>query len=74
MTLMGHRAEPHFVHLPDASRTVLGLWAEVAVDGIVLFARSLELPRRLVRIREDIAAGRIVRRLAHGQPYWVEAA
>jgi hypothetical protein len=68
----GHRVEPHFVHLPDLERTTLGLWAEAAVDAIILFTRDLTLPSRLARVRNDIAAGRIVRRVVHGQPYWTE--
>jgi predicted nucleotidyltransferase len=70
----GRRVEPHFAHLPDPERTPLGLWAEVAIDGIVLFTRDLQLPSLLVRLRHDIAAGRIVRRVVHGQSYWSEAA
>jgi predicted nucleotidyltransferase len=69
----GHRVEAHFVRLPPPGRAPLGLWAEVAIDGIVLFARDLDLPSRLVAIRRDIADGRIVRKIAHGQPYWVRA-
>ena len=74
ITWRGRRVEPHFVHLPAPERVLLGLWAEVAVDGIVLFTRDLRLPSLLVRLRHDIAAGRIVRRVVHGQPYWTEAA
>jgi hypothetical protein len=70
----GRRVEPHFVHLPDPSRPPLGLWAEIAIDGIVLYARDLLLPYHLVRVRRDIAAGRIIRRVVHGQSYWTEAA
>ncbi len=70
----GHRLEPHFVHLPEQGRVPIGLWAEVAVDGIILFSRDLELPARLADIRRDIADGRIIRRFSHGQPYWVGAA
>ncbi len=70
----GRRVEPHFVHLPDPERALLGLWAEIATDGIVLFTRDLLLPSLLVRVRHDIAAGRIVRRVVHGQSYWTEAA
>jgi hypothetical protein len=69
----GHRVEPHFVHLPPGERLATGLWAEVAVDGIMLYTRDLRLPETLARVRRDIADGRIVRRIAHGQPYWVEA-
>jgi len=68
----GHRVEPHFVHLPDLEGITLGLWAEAAVDAIILFTRDLTLPSRLARVRNDIAAGRIVRRVVHGQPYWTE--
>lgn len=68
------RVEPHFVHLPAETDRVAGLWAEVAVDGIVLFERGLAVSRRLVALRRDIVDGRIVRRTVHGQPYWVEAA
>lgn len=67
----GHPVEEHFVHLPGAEETVAGLWAEVAIDGIVLFDPALVVSRRLAAIRRDIARGRIVRRTVHGQPYWV---
>ena len=51
-----------------------GVWGEVAIDGIVLFERDWRLSADLARIRRDIAAGRLVRRLVHGQPYWTVAA
>jgi len=66
--------EVHFAHLPDPDRPVAGLWAEVAMDGVVLFERELRLSARLVGVRRDIASGRLVRRLVHGQPYWTEVA
>jgi hypothetical protein len=73
LTWDGHAVEPHFVHLPevDAIGTV---WAESAVDGIVLFERDLEVSRRLAAVRREIVAGRLVRRFIHGQPYWAEVA
>ena len=70
----GHRAEPHFVHLPHPGRSLVGLWAEVAIDGMIFFTRDLRLPWLLAGVRRDIAAGRIIRRVVHGQPYWTEAA
>jgi len=69
----GRRIDPHFAALPELSARPSGLWAEVAIEGIVLFERGLALSRALVRIRRDILAGRVVRRVAHGQPYWSEA-
>jgi predicted nucleotidyltransferase len=70
----GHPVEPHFVHLPPAERRLLGVWAEAALDGLVLFERGLAVSRPLARVRREIARGRIQRREVHGQPYWVEAA
>jgi predicted nucleotidyltransferase len=67
----GRRVEPHFVTMPERSAPAVGLWAEAAVDGIVLFARDLELQRGLAAIRRDLIEGRVVRKRVHGQPYWV---
>lgn len=66
----GRAVEPHFVHLPDEEQSPTGLWAEAAVDGVVLFERDVAVSTHLVRVRHEIVAGRLVRRIAHGQPYW----
>jgi HicB family/Nucleotidyltransferase domain len=68
-----HPVEPHFVHAPQAQH-VGTLWAESAVDGIVLFERGLEVSRQLANVRREIVEGRLVRRVVHGQPYWAEVA
>ena len=67
----GRRAEPHFVTMPPSSPSAVGLWAEAAIDGIVLFARDLELQACLAAVRRDLIEGRVVRKTVHGQPYWV---
>ena len=64
--------DAHFVH-PPGDDTFSGLWAEAAVDGLVLFDRGGQLTAALARVRRAIADGRLVRRVVHGQPYWVEA-
>lgn len=69
----GRTVDPHFVHLPDDDAPPSGVWAEAAIDGIVLFERDLRLSAALIRVRRAIAEGRLVRRLSHGQPYWAEA-
>ncbi|MFQ5670910.1 MAG: toxin-antitoxin system HicB family antitoxin [Acidobacteriota bacterium] len=69
----GHPLEPQFAHLPDPGETVAGIWAEVAIDGILLFDRGQRISSRLVAIRRDILSGRILRRSSHGQPYWVRS-
>lgn len=65
--------EAHFLQLPDSDERAGGVWAEAAVEGIVLFDRDFAVSRRLVEIRRRIVDGEIVRRRAHGQPYWVHA-
>ncbi len=65
--------DPHFVH-PAEGMTFSGLWAEVAIDGQVLFDRCGWVHKHLIHVRRAIAAGRLVRRVVHGQPYWAEAA
>jgi hypothetical protein len=73
VTWRGRTLDPHFVH-PPGDRPTGGVWGEVAIDGIVLFERGWRLSARLVQIRRSIAAGRLVRRFVHGQPYWTVAA
>jgi len=62
--------EPHFVHAVDAGAVTGGVWAEAALDGIVVFERRFDVSMRLARVRHEILSGRLVRRVAHGQPYW----
>lgn len=70
VTWKGRRLDPHFVHLPTEVGAS-GLWAEVALDGIVLVDRRWNVSAYLGRVRRAIAAGRLARHLVHGQPYWV---
>jgi predicted nucleotidyltransferase len=70
----GREAEPHFVHLPDPGMVTGGVWAEAAIDGVVLFERRLSLSQQLAAVRRHILSGRLVRRRVHGQPYWAEVA
>ncbi len=74
LTWSGHRIEPHFVHLPGKGRRITGLWAEVVLDGVVLFDRNLSVSRRMAEIRHRIASGELTRRWKSGHPYWVEVA
>jgi len=74
VTWEGHAVEPHFAHLPAPEARITGFWAEVALDGIVLFERDLAVSRTLVSLRRRIADGEITRRLIHGHTYWVEVA
>jgi predicted nucleotidyltransferase len=70
----GRRVEPHFVHLPAPDALPSGFWAEIAIDGLILFDQNLALATRLAEVRRAIADGRLVRRRVHGQSYWILAA
>lgn len=70
----GHEVEPHYVHLPPEGAMPSGLWAEAATDGLVLHERDGSISERLADIRRMISSGRVSRRIAHGQPYWVRNA
>lgn len=69
-----HPVEVHFIRFPEPDGRLSGLWAEVALDGLVLFERDLMVSRTLAGIRRRIAAGELIRREVRGQTYWVEAA
>ena len=74
VTWDGHTVDPHFVHLREKGDSTTAAWAEAAIDGIVLFERGLRVSRQLSEIRREVVAGRLVRRVVHGQPYWSEVA
>ena len=67
----GREIDLHFVQLPEPVAPVSGSWAEAAICGIVLFEKDLCVSRRLIGIREHIAAGGLTRRISQGQPYWI---
>lgn len=66
--------EPRFAYLPEAGTPVAAFWAEVALDGIVLFERAYVVSRRLVEIRRRLAGGELAMHSVHGQSYWVTGA
>lgn len=72
LAIDGRRADAHFARLPSDEERVTPFWAEIATDGFVAFERERRVSLRLARIRGRIAAGRLVRRTVHGQPYWTE--
>jgi hypothetical protein len=70
----GRPVEVHLVHLPDRGGVPSGLWAEVALDGLVVYERGRRVSETLGAVRRLIAEGRLVRRTSQGQPYWSEVA
>lgn len=69
----GHDVEVHFVTMPGPGDEPGPVWLEAALDGAVVRDRDGRLARYLAGLRRRIAAGGLVRRHAHGQPYWTVA-
>jgi predicted nucleotidyltransferase len=70
----GRAIDVHVTHLADPAAAPTAVWCEAAIDGVVWFERNGAVARRLGAIRRAIAEGRVVRAVAHGQPYWKGAA
>jgi hypothetical protein len=73
LRVAGHVVAPHYARLPSAADPVTGFWAEVALDGAVIYDPELTLSRTLARIRRAILAGDPVRRTAGGRSWWTTA-
>ena len=70
----GRTVDAHFVHVPAAGGRASSVWCELAVEGLLLSDRDGAVSTALIDVRRAIALGRLVRKTAHGQPYWTEAA
>lgn len=70
----GRVVDAHFVHLPPRAGHPSSVWCELAVEGVLLSDRDGVIPAALIGVRRAIAQGQLVRKTAHGQPYWTAAA
>jgi predicted nucleotidyltransferase len=74
LSWQGRAVDAHFLHLPANPDRAGGVWCEAAIDGLLLSDRDGRIEETLRRIRRAVADGRLVRKHAHGQPYWTAAA
>ncbi|MEX2536296.1 MAG: toxin-antitoxin system HicB family antitoxin [Trueperaceae bacterium] len=72
MSWRSRDVDVHFAHQPTSGAHAGGMWIDIAIDGVVLYDRDLELSRTLADIRSRVASGELSRHYAHGQAYWVE--
>ena len=70
----GRQVDVHFVHLPQIAERAGGVWCEAAIEGRLIADATGQVDDALIQIRRAIADGRLVRKRAHGQPYWTVAA
>ena len=74
VTVEGRAVDAHFVRLAQDRPRLSGLWAEAAIDGVVVFERGRTVSSWLIEVRRALVEGRLARRVVHGQPYWREVA
>ena len=74
LTFEGRTIDAHFLHASAPGTPATGVWCEAAVDGLVWYDADGRTTSRLADVRRLIADGRVVRGVAHGQPYWKGAA
>lgn len=70
----GLNIEPHFIRFPEAGAPLSALWAEMAIEGVVLFEGSPIVSLHLAEVRRRLVTGEITRHSAHGQRYWIQGA
>ena len=62
---------PQFVEMTSSVQEAGGLWYQIALEGIILWDDDRAISRTLLRIRESIARGELIRYISHGHPYWI---
>lgn len=67
----GHVISAQFAKLPDPNERVGGIWAEIAIEGLILEDPDFRISQCLAHIRRKIACGELIRKTLHGQPYWI---
>ena len=61
----------HIGHLPHTPSDAGSLWLECALDARILFDPTGAIKNTLSAVRDFITSGAVVRRVTHGQGYWV---
>jgi hypothetical protein len=61
----------HIGHLPQSPSDAGSLWLECALDARILFDPTGAIKHTISSVRDFITSGAMVRRVSHGQGYWV---
>ena len=61
----------HIGHLPKSPADAGSLWLECALDARILFDPTGAIKNTISVVRDFITSGAMVRRVTHGQGYWV---
>ena len=69
--IMPENVSIHFAHLPQDVSLAGSLWLECALDARIIDDPRNEIARHLTKLRQFITSGKVIRKLTHGQGYWV---
>jgi hypothetical protein len=61
----------HIGHFPQSPSDAGSLWLECALDARILFDPTGAIKNTISSVRDFITSGAMVRRVTHGQAYWV---
>lgn len=67
----GEMISLHIVAMAQDAASAGSIWLECALDGKVLYDLDGRVTRMLVAIRDLIVSGKVIRKVTHGQGYWV---
>ena len=62
-----------FTSLPEGKKDFGSLWFEVSLDGILIFDKNKVVASKLAEVRQCITSGSVIRKVSHGQGYWIYA-
>ncbi|KYG64706.1 hypothetical protein AZI86_10875 [Bdellovibrio bacteriovorus] len=68
---VGEKYSPQFVALPKPGEPVGSLWLENAIEGEILYDLNGNVKKVFRDIRGDIAKGLYIKKMSHGQGYWI---
>jgi hypothetical protein len=61
----------HLGHLPKIPSEAGSLWLECSLDAMILFGPTGAIQHTILAVRDFVTSGAVVRRVTHGQGYWV---
>jgi predicted nucleotidyltransferase len=60
----------HCVALPTTEPNISGFWLEIALDGVILWGAE-NISNYINKVKQKISSGQLIRKVTHGQPYWI---
>jgi len=69
--LLPEHVSLHIAHLPSRAEDAGSLWLECALDARIISDPTGDIAALLAKVKEYVTSGAVVRRVVHGQGFWV---